>query len=308
VSAALVIVLVALGDGDDPSTRAMTRTTQDVLGQNSVVLIREVPAMPADADAGTLAASAHATAIVELAWTPDRREARLRVRTSDGAWTERAVTFQTTDPPAERGRLLAYAVSTMVPPESEPPVAAPPQPPPVLDRKPPPVVRAPPAPIVPFFGWIGVAVDRASDARIERRSYGASLRAAYAPAIVGVGITLGARSGAIDAADASATTIRATAGPVLALRIARYVGLSVSAEVGAAYVRLDRANIAHDARFLPALSFSLETVLGPERTSVVLGVGLEQMLGGTDAFVDRTYIGALPRTRAVLGIGVRLRF
>src|SRR5438045_625795 len=98
----------------------MTRTTQQVLGEKSVVLVREVGHMPDDAEAATLAASAHAT-VVELAWSPDRREARLRVRTSPGTWTERAVSFQTSDPPAERGRLLAYAVATMVPPEPEAP-------------------------------------------------------------------------------------------------------------------------------------------------------------------------------------------
>jgi hypothetical protein len=311
VSAALVIVLVALGDGDDPSTRAMTRTTQDVLGENSVVLIREVPAMPADSDAATLATSAHATAIVELGWSVDRREAHLRVRTVDGAWTDRTVTFQTTDPPGERGRLLAYAVSTMMPPDAAPPPTPPPTPtvaperPPVkrVDRPAPTLVAKP-----PFLGWIGVGVDRASDARIERRSYGVSLRAAFAPSVLGVGVSLGARSGAIDAADASSTTLRAAMGPVLAFRMARYVGLTVSADFGAAYVRLVRPGIAHDGRVLPALSFALEAVLGPERTSVVLGVGLEEMLGDTDVFVDHTHIGALPRTRAILGIGVRVRF
>ncbi|MGZ3418965.1 MAG: hypothetical protein ACXVEE_13925 [Polyangiales bacterium] len=304
MSAALVIVLVAMGDGDDPSTRAMTRTTQEVLGEKSVVLIREVPAMPGDAEAGTLAASAHATAIVELAWSPDRREAHLRVRTGDGTWTERAVTFQPSDPPGERGRLLAYAVSTMVP--TMVPPEAPAEAAPIVDRA---VAPKPPALVTkPFFGWIGVAVDRASDARIERRSYGASVRAAYAPRIFGVGITLGARSGAVDAVDATATTFRAAVGPVVAFRMARYAGLTLSADFGTAYVRLERSGFGHDGRFLPALSFALEAVLGPERTSVVLGVGLEQMLGNTDVFVDRTHIGALPRTRAVLGIGVRVRF
>jgi hypothetical protein len=311
VSAALVIVLVALGDGDDPSTRAMTRTTQDVLGANSVVLIREVPTMPADADAATLATSAHATAIVELGWSLDRREAHLRVRTADGAWTDRTVTFQLGDPPGERGRLLAYAVSTMMPPDAAPPAVAPEPPPPpvpakVVDRAPPPKVVT--KPNVPFFGWIGVAVDRASDARIERRSYGVSLRAAYAPSVIGVGIALGARSGSIDAADASSTMLRAAIGPVVAFRMGRYVGLTVSGDMGAAYVRLVRPGIAHDGRAVPSFSFALEAVLGPERTSVVLGVGLEHMLGDTDVFVDHAHIGALPRTRAILGIGVRLRF
>jgi hypothetical protein len=73
-------------------------------------------------------------------------------------------------------------------------------------------------------------------------------------------------------------------------------------------VRIERGGFGHDGRFLPSLSIGLEAVLGPERTSVVLGAFLEQMLGNTDVYVDRTHIGALPRTRAVLGIGVRLRF
>ena len=58
----------------------------------------------------------------------------------------------------------------------------------------------------------------------------------------------------------------------------------------------------------PRVLEPVEAVLGPERTSVVLGVGLEEMLGDTDVFVDHTHIGALPRTRAILGIGVRVRF
>ena len=48
MDAALIVIVVALGDADDPATRAMTRTTQEVLGDTSLVIVREVPAMPTD--------------------------------------------------------------------------------------------------------------------------------------------------------------------------------------------------------------------------------------------------------------------
>src|SRR5438067_11028654 len=119
----IVVVLVAVGDAHDPSVVSMTTSAEEALGPGTIVVVREAPSTPNDADAMALGDALHANALVEVSWPDaDRRRALLHVHASKDAptWSDREIDFAPNDATPERGRTLGFAVASMIPaPSSE---------------------------------------------------------------------------------------------------------------------------------------------------------------------------------------------
>jgi hypothetical protein len=124
-----VVLLVAAGEVSSPTVVAMASAVRETLG--APVEVRESPTVPTDGDALAVEASARASAVAELLWEdPGHRRVRLRIhRARVEGWLERSVTFSPTDPPAERGRMLGFAVALVVPEHPEEPQGDPTAPP-----------------------------------------------------------------------------------------------------------------------------------------------------------------------------------
>jgi hypothetical protein len=113
-----LILLVAAGESGDATTRGIADATQDALGSESRVLVRESEGgAPDDAQALATERSSRANAVVELCWVaPRHRRATLRMHVaSTGSWIERHFAFRRADADAERGRTLGFAVASILP-------------------------------------------------------------------------------------------------------------------------------------------------------------------------------------------------
>ncbi len=111
-----LILLVAAGEGSNPTTVAMAHATGDALS-GAPVEVRETPAEPTDADALAVERESHADAVIELIWNDaDRRRVTLRVHLpTSHRWVERSIGFMPSDPASERGRTLGFAAASVLP-------------------------------------------------------------------------------------------------------------------------------------------------------------------------------------------------
>lgn len=121
-----LIVLVAAGEANSATTRAMTRTAHEALGPSSHVAVQETNGDPSDAEALAAEHKEGSDAVVELVWIDARhREVRLRAHLARSRhWLERSIDFRPSDVESERGRTLGFALASILP-ESEPPSPAP---------------------------------------------------------------------------------------------------------------------------------------------------------------------------------------
>jgi len=306
----IVLLFVALGDANDPATRAVTRTTQEVLGENSVVLVREVAAMPADDQAVELEGALRASAVVELKWSSaDHREARVRVHTFRGTWTERVLTFAASDAAPERGRVIAFAVAAMVPDEPPPP---PPAPMPIAPPVPPPAPERLQTPAAEKARESRVAVDitahLAASARTESRALGGGVAVAWRPSWFGVRVSASGRSSVADLAGAGITAVRLGGGVMVAAPITRWFALGAHVDVGLLRVSAQRGTES-DARSLPYGTATIDVLFFAKRDDALLfSFGVEHTAGPTHLVVAGESLGSLAGTRAVFEAGARIAF
>ncbi len=111
-----LFILVTAGERAD-LTRAMAGATHDALGANAVVVVREVPGEPSDAEALDAERTEGADAVVELSWVdPHHQQASVKMHVArDRRWIERSVGFLRFDPDAERGRTLGFTIASILP-------------------------------------------------------------------------------------------------------------------------------------------------------------------------------------------------
>src|SRR5438105_1789744 len=121
-AALTLLVLVASGDGGRDAgglvATSMARAVREALGEGAQVIVREAPRLPSDDDAIALARELQAGAVIELVWRdPEHRRATLHFHADGGAsrWTDREVGFDATDADAERGRMIGFALASMLP-------------------------------------------------------------------------------------------------------------------------------------------------------------------------------------------------
>lgn len=121
MSAQVTILLIAIAAGPgktaDPFTPAVARATRDALGSGTDVVVRQLEKLPSDGDAVSLAAQAHADAVVEVSWSlPDHLHTTIRMqRTGTARWMDRDIGFRDVDEPDERSRTVGFAIASMLP-------------------------------------------------------------------------------------------------------------------------------------------------------------------------------------------------
>ena len=124
MGAALVImILVGAGEGADVSTRAVQPALEQAARRPVSVSLREVPTVPDEAEAAWVAADANVDVVVELGWSgPAHAHALVHLHGRDGRVLRASdLEFAVSEPKAERGRAVGFAVATML---ADEPVAA----------------------------------------------------------------------------------------------------------------------------------------------------------------------------------------
>jgi hypothetical protein len=117
---ALLAIVVAAGEAQSPVTTALLSAASEASGPGAVVRIFEVK-RPTDPEALRIEREQTARAVVELSWLDTSHlHAVLRIHaTVTNRWVDREIDFDATDPIAERGRALGFAVASMLP-EADP--------------------------------------------------------------------------------------------------------------------------------------------------------------------------------------------
>ncbi len=111
-----LVILLAAGEAASPTASAMAQGARDAFA-GTVAEVRETPGVPTDADAIAAESPSRPDAVAELIWRdPDHRSATLRVHLRQShRWIERSFAFAASDPAAERGRTLGFAVASILP-------------------------------------------------------------------------------------------------------------------------------------------------------------------------------------------------
>jgi hypothetical protein len=329
-----LVILVASGSSNEPATTAMLGAVREALGGNAAVLVREVPperdgasvaepqgSLMTDDEAVALGASLHADAIVELQWRDaDHRRALLHVRVrSEPRWADREVGFDALDAQPERGRMIGFAVASMMPDDLRvPPI--PPAPPvqPVLppEGDTPPAPRPVPTPAKPVR-WRG-AVDAAVTGSLGGNATGIggelSGRWDFAPRF-SLRLGAGARGGQVASAGASSFVLSGAVGLVWRLVAATdRSGFGLSARVDFLGIR-DQVNrpstdggATQASLVLPGADAALEASWLFRSFSVFAAVGAEGAFGATPIYVHSQEVATIPPVRGVAELGGRLHF
>ncbi len=109
----MLVVLLTAAEISDPTAAALERAARDVLGPDATVNVISEPAPLADEAA--LARAGPADGVVELSWDDQHRTAELHCYlTREGRWLDRTITFDREDEDVERGRLLGFAIGSML--------------------------------------------------------------------------------------------------------------------------------------------------------------------------------------------------
>ena len=313
----------------------MTVTTQEMMGDNALLVVREVNAPPSDADAEKVGVTLHASAVVEVTWPEsDRHRAKIRVHVAgEPSWSEREIPFTAADPPIERGRSLALNIASLVP--TTPPAAVE-----TAAVAPTPSSSAPPA--AASKGTAEVATARIADTAetgeteaSKRSTHGAvDFLALVTGGLDGpasglggeVGLSMriirgfdvraagGVVSGDITSAAVTTRTHRLGLGAAWWMWQAPHLALGLRVEAravhhGVTHARDLGAAASQDARWIPAGAATVEASWAPfGDAALVLGGGVEEAFGATQVVVDGVPSATIPRTRIVLEFGLRARF
>lgn len=325
MSSPLVVVLVvALGDASDETTRTLSRTVQETLGSEAVVLLRE----EADLDerrVARLGDDLHASTLVVVTWTQEGKQRQAHVRLyapRARTWTDRDVAFAPDDAPDARGRALGYGIATMVrggaapPPESSgppaaPAAAAPPSAPaPAVDE----AARPPREPR--GSALVRLHVDARMQGAVALGDAGSSLGGEGALAYrvsrpIVIRLAAGLRGGEISAAGASASYLRLGGGLGLALLESagpRPLALGVRVDALAIRQSASRSDSGSEgARWAAGADVVVEGAWWVlPRAAIVAGAGLEVVLEPTRILVDQREAATIAPVRTLFELGVRV--
>jgi len=325
LKALVILLLVARGEANDPTTRGAARAARELLGSNVEVSVREVDSPGSDVHALELGKASDATAVIEVTWeSPEHRQARIHFHLEPHrGWNDRVIMFASGDDPAERGRTVGLAVASMLPGSmrEKEPASATPEPTtearPETDRGPAAVAGAPSGP----HRWQG-SIDAMGAASLglagEAPGWGGSVGGRwYLSHPWGIRIGLSARTAHIDVASAELLHVHVAAGVV-------WLPLSPTAkspfELGArAGLLAIRESMRHDdaddpesitaSRWLPGAeaAFEVSWLFRPQ-AAVGAAAGAELAFGGTDVTLHQRRVATLPPTRLLFELGVRTSF
>jgi hypothetical protein len=305
----------------------MARAVREALGADAQVIIREAPRVPSDDDAIALARELQASAVIELLWKdPEHRRATLHFHAEPAAsrWTDREVGFDATDADAERGRMIGFALASMLPERaSAMPAPAPASPPPTTpplpsqrdpdEREREARSERPTEPPGEPLRWLG-AVDLAAVGSLggDATGLGGALSARwdFAPAL-SVRLAGGVRAGEVGAADASSTIWSGALGLVwraLPTTTTRSLGLALRADGLALQYRLSRAS-SHATLWLPGADLALEgSWMFARPLALFAAVGGEVAFGAPEVFLFSNQVTTISPVRGLGEAGIRVHF
>jgi hypothetical protein len=314
----LLLLFLAADDAGGPASAALVRALAEVLGAGVHVEVRRYEGAPADDLLAEAGRSAHAEAIARLAWD-DARHARAQVHVrllATDQVHDQILTFEPSDPEAERGRALGFVIAShLLPGLARPPPSVPA---PLEVTAPAP---APPSPLSPPrpARWAlealaagGIPVDGAGS------SIGAGIAARFLSS-GGSSVRLGGhvRAGEISVAQASFLSVALSAGGAYVVaggRTSSSPTLALRAEMMALYEALTHFSSDDPApvrrgRWLPGAAGLLELTLPlAPGVGVQLAAGAEAAFGATVVFLHDDEVAALSVARAVAEVGFQARF
>lgn len=335
VVALLILVFLDAQDVGTPLPQALARAAEQALGTGATVVIRPIPAATSERELLEAGRAEKATAVARLTWSDGRRsraELTLQVLAGDRRGTE-TLSFEPSDPLAERGRALGLVLAAMVAPDRFRGAEARAAPSPLA--KPAPSDAAAPAP--GLAATVATSDARAADAPSSGRWFlDAAVQGGIAVGGAGSGIggTIGlgqrtsgrlgwrvgarARFGEIAAAQASSLSAGVSAGLAVTVRRAAMAGerfeLDLRLEALLLYETLshfssDDAAAVRKGRLIPGAGLDVEAryILGPG-AALVLGAGPEVAFGRTDVVVHEMMVSELVPLRVSVHGGLRVVF
>ena len=313
-----VLVLVANAESQSLLDDALSSAARETLGSDALVEVRDVRTLPEDAEAEARARSADAGAIVEIGWRDAaRRNAIIHVRILDApeGWMEREIGFAKTDAEGEKGRMLGYALASMIP-MSEKPSA------PASATRPatPAALRV--DPVTPLARRWVAALEISGVAAQAFGGYGGGVGgtmggAWYFSRHFSVRAAVGARAAEVGAAQALLHSFTTAAGlawrsedATLSLRfgLGAHVDMMMIDE-SVTHLSPDDPSAVRKSYWLPGGDILLEASgLLTEGAAAVLAVGAEGFFGTAHVYVHETPVASLVPLHLVAEVGLRARF
>ena len=317
--ALIILVFVDAHDAATPLPGALARSAEEALGSDFSVSIRNLEGdSPPTAlvDAGR---AAHASAVARVTWTDERRlEARLDVVPVEGGPTRNSIiTFDASDPLAERGRAIGLVLAVLLAPMKQARLdrerAAHPEPPPAAA-----IATVPP----PGSSSRRLALDAAAAGGLAIGGAGSGLGGAIGlrwqprPRIA---LRIGgqARFGEVSTAQATLTDLAGAAGLVVFVAPPtddRRFALALRADALLIYDLLshlspDDPEPVRGGHLLPGARALLEGQLAISPTvGLILAAGPEIAFGKTDVFVHQQDVASLARVHVVVEGGLLAHF
>lgn len=329
----LVIVLIACSSetcGAAPLGSALQQAAHRVLGADADIRLEHVNEDPPDEQSAARAAGL--AGVVEVSFASDSNRARLHYFVSrEQRWLDREIDFGERRSSAlresiERGRLLGFAAATMFDAQAElglePSTAAPPEllPPRARAQVSSPAEQPPQGTGLPATARARRSMEFAAILSSGVRGTAAGLGASAGLRLAWTGpvwlrVFMAGRSGNIPEAQASTRTALLGSGLALALLPEhRRFELGVRLDAFACY--FDASHLSEDdvvpdkqSRWLGGGDVLAEASLRiAGDAGLLLGVGLEAVLGKTEIFTHHDLVAVVPPLRVVAELGFRTQF
>jgi hypothetical protein len=325
MSALLVVIFVAVGEANHPTTRVAATAARELLGPEHEVQVREIDRIPDDARAAAIGSTLHAGAIVELAWQqPTHQQVQIRFSSEPlSGFNDEFIRFADADDLAERGRTVGYAIASSVTAsrgstrraDAPSPRAATAEPPRSIIGQPP---SPPPRQAHSNHGAIDAAASAATGIGGPAGGWGGSLSGTwYVARPFGLRLGGSARSGQMSEVQSTSLLFHAAAGvvwrPIAANTEhpfdlgARLDGLLLREQL--THFDSDDPEPATAMRWLPGVGLALEGAwFFSASAGLLASFGTEVAFGQTDVTLHRQIVTTIPPLRLVFQAGVRAVF
>jgi hypothetical protein len=316
----VLVVLLTASAISDPTASALERAARDVLGNDATISVVSQAAPLTDEAA--IARAGNADGVVEVSWDAEHRTAELHCYLArERRWLDRTITFDREDADPERGRLLGFAIGSMLVPEgrAEPDNEARPLP---LPESPRADVRVDVPPLLPSrpppSRWLEAGGIATTGVGGSAGALGVSLgfRVLLWPSFR---LALGAQGlfGEIEQAQATSRTVSGSLGMTwqpLEPASAGDFGLALRMDLVGGWLEVshlseDDAAADRQSRFIGGGRAFVELALGLSESACVYGaLGPLVVAGRTELYTHGNQVASIPPVWLTAEIGVRTAF
>lgn len=322
LAAVTVVVVVAAGEADDPSTPAIEQALRTALGADASIAVRTSDDVETPGGDG-------APLVGVVTWSDRQRRVTIHfTNPRDGRSSDREIRFDASDAPAERGRAVGFALASMVPAEE---LVRPGEPRPTNVAPAPPAPQSPiptsTPPATPSETSVappranGLALDATAVATTAVGGYGGGLGGTFAFRVpllgaVGARVALGARGGEVRPAQATSRVFVGAVGLTWQPWLDSRRRWAAGARVDALVLNHQLSHFSDDdpesvplSRFVPGFDAAIEAAFRfSDRALLVAAVGPEVALGKTEIIVRGREVATLSPVRIFGEMGVRVSF